>query len=184
LGGFFSRILTSPLRNILPQHWVLRALVCGGVCAVFCFLSNGDTSGSGYEVTRKFMDNPDGSLPMFFFGEKFMTTVFSYLSGMAGGIFSPSLSIGAGMGFTLAKLFHLVNLKACALIGMVAFFSGVVQAPLTGVIIIMEMTDQSMLIVPFMIAAFVAHGVGKLIMPVPLYHYLASAGKKPERKHK
>ncbi len=34
-----------------------------------------------------------------------------------------------------------------------------------------------------MIAAFVAHGVGKLIMPMPLYHYLASAGKKSERKY-
>src|SRR5665213_804333 len=97
LGGFFSRILTSPLLNILPRHWVIRALVCGAVCAFFCYLSGGDTAGSGYEVTRKFMDNPSGSLPDMFFGEKFMTTVFSYLSGMAGGIFSPSLSLGAGM---------------------------------------------------------------------------------------
>ena len=87
------------------------------------------------------------------------------------------------MGFTLAKLFHLVNLRACALIGMVAFFSGVVQAPLTGVIIIMEMTDQSMLIVPFMVAAFVAHGTGKLIMPVPIYRFLALAEKNNRGKN-
>ncbi len=178
LGGLFSRILTSPVVNILPQHWFFRALACGLICALFSFLSSGDTAGSGYEVTRKFMDNPGGSLPILFFGEKFLTTVFSYLSGMAGGIFSPSLSIGAGMGFSLAKLFHLVNLRACALIGMVAFFSGVVQAPLTAVIIIMEMTDQSMLIVPFMIAAFVAHGMGKVIMPIPLYRRLALMEKK------
>jgi H+/Cl- antiporter ClcA len=178
LGGFFSRILTHPRLKFLPQRWWLRALLCGLVCALFSFLSGGDTAGSGYEVTKKFMDNPGGSLPQLFFGEKFLTTVFSYLSGMAGGIFSPSLSIGAGMGFTLAKIFHLVNLRACSLIGMVAFFSGVVQAPLTAVIIIMEMTDQSMLIVPFMIAAFVAHGMGKIIMPMPLYRHLALMEKK------
>lgn len=165
LGGLFSRVLTSPLTNILPKRWVYRALFCGVLCALFSFFSNGDTAGSGYEVTRRYMDNPGGSLPQLFFGEKFLTTVFSYLSGMAGGIFSPSLSIGAGMGFTLGKLFHLLNLRACAMIGMVAFFSGVVQAPLTAVIIIMEMTDQSLLIVPFMIAAFVAHGIGKIIRP-------------------
>ena len=176
LGGCFARILTRPHWSILPNRWWLRALVCGGVCSLFSFLSNGDTAGSGYEVTRKFMDNPSGGLPGLFFGEKFLTTIFSYLSGMAGGIFSPSLSIGAGMGFSLAKLFHLANLRACALIGMVAFFSGVVQAPLTAVIILMEMTDQSMLIIPFMIAAFVAHGTGKLIMPVPLYRFMAAKG--------
>ncbi|MGH7740377.1 MAG: chloride channel protein, partial [bacterium] len=171
-GGLFSKILSHPL-GMLPKKWWKRALVCGLFCTAFCFLSNGDTAGSGYETTRRFMDNPTGTLPLIFFPEKFLTTVFSYFSGMAGGIFSPCLSIGAGMGFTLGHWSNAVDLKACSLIGMVAFFSGVVQAPLTGVIIIMEMTDQSLLIVPFMIAAFLAHGIGKLIMPTPLYHYLA-----------
>ncbi len=172
-GGGFARVLTHPRLRILPGSWWLRALVCGSICTLFTVLSSGDTAGSGYEVTRKFMDNPEGDLPMLFFPEKFLTTVFSYLSGMAGGIFSPSLSIGAGMGFSLAQLFHVPDLKACALIGMVAFFSGVVQTPLTAVIILMEMTDQYALIIPFMIAAFLAHGVGKLLMPVPLYRQLA-----------
>jgi H+/Cl- antiporter ClcA len=171
-GGFFAKAISSPLK-MLPRSWWLRALVCGLICSGFGLLSNGDTAGSGYETTRKFMDDPQGTLPLLFFPEKFLTTVFSYLSGMAGGIFSPCLSIGAGMGFTLGKLSLAVDLKACALIGMVAFFSGAVQAPLTAVIIIMEMTDQSMLIVPFMIAAFLAHGIGKVIMPTPLYRFLA-----------
>jgi H+/Cl- antiporter ClcA len=177
-GGLFSRILTQPLSRILPPSWWQRTLVCGAVCAVFIYLSKGDTAGSGYEVTRKFMDNPTGSLPGLFFPEKFIATIFSYLSGMGGGIFSPSLSIGAGMGLDLAQLFHLMDLKACALIGMVAFFSGVVQAPLTAVVIIMEMTDQSGLLIPFLAAAFIAHGIGKLFMPVPLYRCLAWLDKK------
>jgi H+/Cl- antiporter ClcA len=127
------------------------------------------------------MDNPSGTLPGIFFPEKFLTTIFSYLSGMGGGIFSPSLSIGAGMGLDMAQLFHVLDLKACALIGMVAFFSGVVQAPLTAVVIIMEMTDHSGLLIPFLVAAFIAHGIGKLIMPVPLYRCLASLDIKSVR---
>jgi H+/Cl- antiporter ClcA len=59
---------------------------------------------------------------------------------------------------------------------MVAFFSGAVQAPLTAVVIVMEMTDQSALLIPFMIAAFLAQGLGRLIMPTPLYRFLAFHG--------
>lgn len=173
-GGFFSLILgRSSQFRFLPQVWWKKALVCGLICGFFTYISQGDTVGSGYETTRQFMDDPNGKLSFLFFPEKFLTTVFSYLSGMAGGIFSPCLSIGAGMGFSLGSLFHVLDLKVCALVGMVAFFSGVVQAPLTAVVIIMEMTDQHMLIIPFMIAAFLAHGTGKLIMPTPLYRYLA-----------
>jgi CIC family chloride channel protein len=56
---------------------------------------------------------------------------------------------------------------------MVAFFSGAIRAPLTGVIIVMEMTDEHILVLPFMIAAYLAYSLGKRIMPVPLYHFLA-----------
>jgi H+/Cl- antiporter ClcA len=99
--------------------------------------------------------------------------VLSYLSGMAGGIFSPCLSIGAGIGFAMAALAHFASVKACALVGMVSFFSGVVQAPLTAVMIVLEMTDQRELILPFIIAAFVAQSVARQLMPVPLYRFLA-----------
>ncbi len=184
-GGLFSMILTRPRLSILPSRWWTRALSCGLLVALLNLLTHADTSGSSYDVTRRFMDATRGTLPPLLFPAKFLTTVFSYLSGMAGGIFSPSLSIGAGMGVTSAQILHVPDLKACALIGMVAFFSGVVQAPLTSVIIVMEMTDQSLLLIPFMLAAFLAQGIGRLLMPVPLYHRLAEmemekAGKKQE----
>ena len=57
--------------------------------------------------------------------------------------------------------------------GMVAFFTGVVQAPLTAIIIVMEMTDEHILILPFMITAFLSQGFSKWIMPTPLYSFLA-----------
>jgi H+/Cl- antiporter ClcA len=115
------------------------------------------------------VDSANVLFPVF----KLVTTVLSYLSGMAGGIFSPSLSIGAGIGISIAKVFHFSNFKTCALMGMVAFFSGVVQAPLTAVIIVTEMTDRHILILPFMVAAFIGQAIGRVIMPTPLYHFLA-----------
>ncbi|BCG46570.1 Chloride channel protein [Citrifermentans bremense] len=178
-GGAFARVLAFPSMVNLPDQAWKKALYCGILCAAIGLLSDGSTAGSGYEITRKFLESPSiDQWPVFFGIEKFFTTVLSYLSGMAGGIFSPSLSIGAGLGFTVAKLFHFSNFKVCALLGMVAFFSGAIQAPLTGVIIIMEMTDEHILIIPFLLAAYLARRIGKIFMPVPLYRFLANKNRE------
>lgn len=174
LGGFFARVLANSQMAFLPKHWLGKAFICGAICSVIGYLTNGNTFGSGYEITRSTIESRSlENINYFFPFYKFATTAASYLSGMAGGIFSPSLSIGAGLGFSVAKLAHFSNVNACALIGMVAFFSGAIRAPLTGVIIVMEMTDEHILVLPFMIAAYLAFSLGKRIMPTPLYHFLA-----------
>ena len=174
LGGLFARMLARPGWVWLPKPWWARALLTGAVCAAIGYYTHGDTAGSGYEVTRRALESQtlDGVDPLFPIA-KLLTTSLSYLSGMAGGIFSPSLSIGAGVGLAVAKIIGLANFRTCALLGMVAFFSGAVRAPLTAVIIVMEMTDERLLVIPFMIAAFLAYSAGRRIQSEPLYHYLA-----------
>jgi len=173
VGGVFARLLAHPPIRLMPKSWWLRAFFCGTLCAIITFATKGGTAGSGYEITRQFMDSPNGDLPWVFPIGKLATTVLSYYSGMAGGIFSPSLAIGAGVGTTVAKIAHFTDLKACALMGMVAFFSGAIQAPLTGVIIVMEMSDQHALIIPFLVTAFLAQRLGQVFLKVPLYKFLA-----------
>lgn len=182
-GGVFARLLAKPPEWTQSMRWWLKALVCGCLCAVLGFATTGATAGSGYEVTRTFMESDNGTIPLFFAPEKLLTTVLSYYSGMAGGIFSPSLSIGAGIGAGLGQLIHFVDLKAAALIGMVAFFSGAIQAPLTGVIIVMEMTDEHKLIIPFIVAAFLAQRMGQFFLDEPLYRYLAKKNRISSRSH-
>ena len=179
LGGSFSRFLAHPdLLQLPPQPWK-KALYCGIICAAVGLYTGGNTAGSGYEITRSFLESSSvEQWPLLLPIGKFCTTVLSYLSGMAGGIFAPCLSIGAGIGFSVAKILHLANFKVCGLLGMVAFFSGVIQAPLTAVIIIMEMTDEHILIIPFMVAAFLARRIGQIFMPVPLYRFLADRHRK------
>lgn len=173
-GGLFARILAYPKLTRLPRHWIIRAILCGIICAALSYFTNGATAGSGYETTAASLraDSPIEQ-SLFFPLLKMSTTIFSYLSGMAGGIFSPCLSIGSGIGITIAKIFHLANFRTCALIGMVAFFSGVIQAPFTAVIIVTEMTDEHILILPFLIAAFIGQTISRRIMPIPLYRFLA-----------
>ncbi|MGE3262730.1 MAG: chloride channel protein [Bacteriovoracia bacterium] len=174
LGGLFAKVLAYPAMTMLPKHWAMRAFICGTLCALCCYLTAGATSGSGYEVTSEALNaSAPGPYAIAFPFLKMITTVLSYLSGMAGGIFSPSLSIGSGLGIAIAEIFHLSNFRTCALIGMVAFFSGVIQAPFTAVIIVTEMTDEHILILPFMVAGFIGQTLGRKIMPAPLYHFLA-----------
>jgi len=181
VGGWFARFLAyRKYTRFLPTSWWMRALVCGAFCSILIFISHGDAAGSGYEVTRRFMDNPSGKLPLLFPVAKFFVTAFSYLSGMAGGIFSPCLSIGSGVGYSVGALLHFASPKSCALFGMVAFFAGVVQAPITAVVIVMEMTDEHLLILPFLGAAYLAQAVARWVMPTPLYSYLAFGEKNNE----
>src|SRR5258708_5874210 len=114
-GGIFSRLLAAPSPIFLPKSWWMRTMACGALCSLIAFLSRGSTSGSGYTVTKNFMENPQATLPALFFPEKFLTTIVSYLSGIAGGIFSPCLSIGAGLGAGAGQLLQFNDLRACAL---------------------------------------------------------------------
>jgi H+/Cl- antiporter ClcA len=104
---------------------------------------------------------------------KFLATLVSYLSGIPGGIFAPSLAVGAGMGANLSHLISFVPASTVIVLCMVAYFSGVTQAPLTSFIIVMEMTNNHDLVLPLMATALIAHGVSRIICHEPLYKALA-----------
>src|SRR6266568_2885192 len=109
---------------------------------------------------------------------KIVATVFSYSSGGAGGIFAPSLFIGAMAGGAVGALdmflFHhgTESLGAFALVGMGAVFAGIIRAPITSVLIIIEMTGGYSLILPLMIANMLAYGIARHYRPTPIYEAL------------
>lgn len=109
---------------------------------------------------------------------KLAATVFSYSSGGAGGIFAPALFIGGMAGGAVGALdmalFHhgSASLGAFALVGMGAVFAGIIRAPITSVLIIIEMTGAYSLILPLMIANTLAYGIARHYRPVPIYEAL------------
>jgi CIC family chloride channel protein len=109
---------------------------------------------------------------------KVAATVFSYSSGGAGGIFAPSLCMGAALGGVLGYVdvaalhHHGGELGAFALVGMGAVFAGVVRAPITSVLIIFEMTGGYGLVLPLMIANMTAYGLARRWRPVGVYDAL------------
>ncbi len=109
---------------------------------------------------------------------KLVATVFSYASGGAGGIFAPSLFMGAMLGGAFGALDVYLfghphsEVGSFALVGMGAVFAGVVRAPITSVLIIIEMTAGYGLTLPLMIANMVAYGVARQMRPTPIYEAL------------
>lgn len=106
---------------------------------------------------------------------KLVATVASYSSGGAGGIFAPSLFIGGMLGgaagFLDRAAFHhsSASLGAFALVGMGAVFAGIVRAPITSVLIIIEMTGGYSLILPLMIANMTAYAIARHFQRMPIY---------------
>ena len=113
--------------------------------------------------------------PWYFGILKMCATALTSISGIPGGFFAPSLAAGAGFGSNLAGIFPDMQISALALLGMVAYFAGVVQAPITAFVIVFEMTNNHSMVVPIMAAALIASSISRLVCPKPIYHTLAEA---------
>ncbi len=183
-GGLFSRIVLWSARKMpslfggfCRRRPLLFAALCGLGVAILGIASHGASYGTGYGAAKAALD---GHLdhPWMFTATKFIATLLSQMSGIPGGILSPSLSIGAGLGAVLSHLMPGVSPGAVAVLAMVGFFTGAVQAPITGFVIVAEMTGDQAMIIPLMATALVASGISKLITPEPLYHALAEDFRK------
>ncbi|MGA7558265.1 MAG: chloride channel protein [Terriglobales bacterium] len=110
---------------------------------------------------------------------KLIAVTTSYATGNAGGIFGPSLFIGAMLGGTVGTIAHhffpayTATSGAYALVGMGAVFAGVVRTPMTSVLMIFEMTQDYAVIVPLMIANLVSLFIASQLQHEPIYEGLA-----------
>lgn len=178
LGGLFSRALLAFARSghrwfvAVRQRPILFALICGIVVAVLGIVTGGSTWGTGYEVTRQMIEGHQSASP-WFGPAKFLATAATAISGAPGGIFAPSLSVGAGVGQLMTYFFPDDPMSAVILLGMTGYFVGVVRAPLTAVIILMETTASRGMILPLFATAIIADGVSKLVCREKLYHGLS-----------
>ena len=179
LGGGFSRVLILfgaglPGRAgaVIKQHPVLFAASCGLTVAICGLLSHGAVFGTGYTQARGLVQG-HGTVPDAFGPLKLIATLASSISGIPGGIFAPSLAVGAGIGSSVAALLPGAPAQALVVLGMVAYFSGVVQAPITAFVIVTEMTNDHALIVPLMLASVIGFAASKLVCPEGVYHALS-----------
>ncbi len=181
VGGAFGAIFSAGVLAITrrirrwragtaPWRVAMVALIAGLVVAVIGIAFGGMTFGSGYAQARQVVEGH--ALPAGYFVAKLAVTLASTLSGIPGGLFAPSLSVGAGLGSTMGLLLG-ANVGLAAVLGMAGYFAGVVQAPMTAFVIIVEMTGNQDNLVPVMAASMIGYGVSRLLAPEPLYHALS-----------
>ncbi len=184
-GGLFSRLLIlfghglpGAVGRAIARHPIAFAAACGLGVALCGLASGGTTFGTGYAEARNLVGGAPGA-SLWFGLAKFVATVLSAISGIPGGIFAPSLAVGAGLGADASALLPSTAAGPLIILGMVAYFAGVVQAPITAFVIVTEMTADRALLVPAMLIALIATATSKLICPEGVYHALSHNFLRP-----
>jgi H+/Cl- antiporter ClcA len=178
-GGCFSRALASvigpvkgPVGRWRARRPIVFALICGLITSIVALASHGLSYGTGYTEASSLLDgHPVRALTLGV--SKWIANLAAAATGAPGGIFSPSLATGAGIGGALAKIIPFASGRDAIVLGMAGYLSGVVQAPLTSAIILMEMTRDPGLVGPLMAVTLIARLVSGRIMNEPIYHVLS-----------
>lgn len=185
-GGLVSVAFTKLLLRTrewfmsLPKRTVWFQPVAGGVLVGVIALFVPQILGVGYGYVG---DALNGRMTLGIMAIlvvlKLIAVTTSYGSGNAGGIFGPSLFIGAMLGGTVGGIAHhflpqyTASAGAYALVGMGTLFAGIVRAPMTSVLMIFETTQDYAVIVPLMISNLVSFFISARLQPEPIYDVLA-----------
>ncbi|MFH2000664.1 MAG: chloride channel protein, partial [Planctomycetota bacterium] len=150
--------------------------VLGGALIGFIGLKFPHIFGVGYETIEMALNQELAwHLLLILVGVKLVCTSLTLGSGGSGGIFAPSLFIGAVLGGALGHLFHSLfpaitaSSGAYALVGMGAFVSAATHAPLTAIMIIFEMTNDYKIILPLMFACIIGNMISSWLNPHSIY---------------
>ncbi|WP_326543429.1 chloride channel protein [Pseudorhodoferax sp.] len=180
-GGLLARLLIASSTGLPDrlsawrrQYPVRFAAACGFVVAAIGLVSQGAAVGGGHHHTRELLAAGPGQehVLLTYTGLKFVASWLSAWSGVPGGIFGPALSIGASWGADVAAITGSPHLPALIALGMAGFLAAVTQAPITAMIIVMEMTDGHAMVLSLMGCALVASLLSRLVSR-PLYATLS-----------
>ena len=185
MGVAFNRSLLWTLRRFqswkrIPR-WVRPMLVAGlaGLLAWWLPQAVGGGHGTAESLLRgEYAAVGFLGFLLLLFAAKFVLTVLSYGAGVPGGIFAPLLVLGALVGLMTGQVSGLAfpsvahTPAAFAVIGMAAAFAAIVRAPLTGIVLILEMTNNYEQLFPLLVACMIAFLVAEHLHNKPIYEAL------------
>ncbi len=183
VGGFAALVFSKSLGYLRPRlralpHWThyCQSGIAGLLVGLIGFFGFPQVMGPGYEVMDQAMHGQFAwklllALALF----KILATTLSFSSGTPGGMFAPTLFIGAMLGASVGsfeKLFfpHLAGtVGAYALVGMGVLFAGFLRAPLTSVFMVLEVSGNYSIILPVILANMIAYLMSRALQPVPIF---------------
>ncbi|MTD40968.1 H(+)/Cl(-) exchange transporter ClcA [Erwinia sp. CPCC 100877] len=157
------------------KKWVLIGGLLGGMCGILGLIEP-EAAGGGFAlIPIAAAGNYTVTMLLFIFVARVVTTLLCFSSGAPGGIFAPMLALGTlfGTAFGMACMvwfpgYHL-EAGTFAIAGMGALFAASVRAPLTGIVLVLEMTDNYQLILPMIITCLGATLLAQFLGGKPLY---------------
>jgi chloride channel protein, CIC family len=181
LGVAYNRAILAALAGAERLRRIpveVRAAIVGVAVGVLGWFGPG-LVGGGDPITQRALAGPEGMafLPLFFL-LRFVLGSVSYAAGTPGGLFAPMLVLGAqsGLLYGIAFSYWLPQLasdpRSFAVVGMAAFFTAVVRSPVTGIVLVTEMTGSFTLLLPMLGSCFAAMLVPTLLRDPPIYDSL------------
>lgn len=174
-GLLWARVLFARL----PKSTVILQPAMGGLIIGAVLIFFPQVMGVGYEYVDQALNGGIVFQTMAILcAVKLGATIISYASGNAGGIFAPSLYLGAMAGGAVGNLVHHLapgstgDPGAYALVGMGALFAGIIRAPMTSVFMIFELTQDYQILVPLMISNLLSFMISRHYQTKPIYHAL------------
>jgi CIC family chloride channel protein len=166
------------------RHWPveLRAAIIGALVGMLAWFAPGWV-GSGNPITQSALDGTLAMVPLMFL-IRFGLGAVSYAAATPGGLFAPLLVLGAQLGLLFGVLSRSlfaglpIQPEAFAVVGMAAFFAGVVRAPLTGIVLVAEMTGSVAMLLPMLGACFAAMLLTTVLRTPPIYDSLLERTEK------
>lgn len=179
LGYLFSKLIISFVRLRQKFNTFLKNLIwvllVGFLFALVVYNTGNQSVGSGKEMVSELLFNDHFVMDWFAFPSRFFGSFLSYISGAAGGVFAPSLAIGATIGESIVMLLNLEEFKNLIIVvGMIAFMAGVTHSPFTSFILVLEMTNAQSSIFPMMMASIVGYTASRSFSRKSLYENLSA----------
>jgi len=185
VGGLLSVAFCKGLLGLralflrMPRWTVVLQPALGGVIIGAILIYRQEVMGVGYEYVDQALNGGLALKTMIILClAKLLGTIISYASGNSGGIFAPSLFLGAMAGGAIGTMVHrwapfpTSDPGAYALVGMGVLFAGIIRAPMTSVFMIFELTQDYQILVPLMVANLLSFLISRQLQPTPIYHAL------------
>lgn len=186
VGGLASVIFASGIAALRPRcrvlpRWTqyLQPALAGFLIGLIALLGAPQVMGAGYEYIDEAMHGRfSWQFLAILAGLKIIATLLSFASGTPGGMFAPTLFIGAMLGAAVGGAQHVVlphlnwSPGTYALVGMGVLFAGFLRAPMTSVFMVLEVSGNYSIIVPVIVANTFSYVISRSLRPIAIFDEL------------